>query len=218
MTAHENRTTTARSRARRAIAAAIAAALCLVVAAAPAGAAKRKPRAYTVKATSGALKLTFTPKVWSSLNTSTGTSAGKNASAVTPATVTAPGTLSFPITMGSLNSVTGRGSVAATGGLTIESHLSFAGLFTSSSSSSVNSPVAVLGATSKVTVSSPNLIPSSGVSLFRLNTFRMKVTGGRHSVSLTRIPAKLTAAGALFFGAGFSAGEPVGAVTIQIKG
>jgi hypothetical protein len=218
MPVHESRRTTAPERPPRVMAGALVAALCLCVAAAPAAAAKKKPRAYTVKATSGALTLTFTAKVWATLNSSAGTSAGKNASAAAPATVTAPGDLSFPITLGSLNSVTGRGSVSASGGLTIESHLSFGGLFTSSSSSSVNSPVASLGATSKVTVSSPSLIPSSGVSLFRLNTFHMKVVGSRHSVSLTKIPAKLTAAGALFFGPGFAAGQQVGAITIQIKG
>ena len=217
MLAHESRTTSAWRPARRVIGGVLLAALCMCAVAAPAGAAK-KPKAYTVKATSGALTITFTAPVWASLNSSTGTTVGKSAAAVTPATATSAGALSFPVTGGSLNSVSGRGSVSAAGGLAIESHLSFGGLFTSSSSSSVSDPVASFGATSKITFSSPNLIPSTGVSLLRLNTFHMKVAGGRHAVSLTRIPAKLTAAGALFLGPGFAAGEQVGSVTIQIKG
>jgi len=220
MPAPENLTMTASGgRIPRLTATALAAAaLCVCVAAVPAGAAKKKPKTFTVKARSGTMTLTFTPAAWAALNSSTGGSVGENAAALAPATLTAPGVVSFPIARGSLNSRTGTGSVSATGALNIESHLSFAGLFTTSSNATANNPIASFGAASNVTFSSPNFIPTKGLSLFRLNTFHMKVAGGRHSVSLTKIPAKLTTAGARFFSVGFSAGQQIGAITVQIKG
>lgn len=206
-------------RTRRSCAAVIAvAALCLCAGAAPASAARKRAKAYTVNATSGAITVTFSPAVWAALNSSTGTSSGRNVTPLAPATVPSPGTLRFPVARGSLNSLTGRGSVSASGGLAIESHLSFGGLLTSSAASSVMSPVASLGASSNVTVDAPNMIPPRSVALFRLNTFHMRVAGGRHAVSLSKIPVRLAAAGALFLGPGFSLGQEIGTITIQIKG
>jgi hypothetical protein len=179
--------------------------------------AKKKPKGFTVKATSGTMTLTLSAQTWTRINSSLGSTVGTTTTAIAPAAANPTGTLTFPITHGSLNSVSGHGTVNAQGGLTIESHLSVAGFFNSSSSVTANSPVASLGTTSKVTMTSENFKPPS-VALLTLNLSRIKVLGSRHAVSLSKIPASLTALGVAFFGSSFHTGEKIGTVSIQIKG
>lgn len=185
---------------------------------AAASAAAKKPKAYTVKAASGTLTITWVAKVWSSLNSSLGSTVGTKTTAVAPAAETASGVLTFPITDGSLNSVTGRGTLNASGGIATESHLSVGGLFESSSSASVSSPVITIASASKITITSSNFTPPTGVPLFTLNTAHVKAVGSKHSVTLSKIPAEITALGADAFGSGLQANEVIGTATIQIKG
>lgn len=181
---------------------------------APAG-ASAKTKGYTVKAASGTLAITFTPTIWASLNSSEGKALGKSATALTPATATPAGVLTFPITHGSLNSATGRGKVSARGGLMLESHINL-GIFESSSSASAAEPVVSIGATSTITMTSANFTPPS-VPLITLRTAHVKAVGGRHAVSLSKIPATLTQAGAEFFGSAFTVGEQIGTATVVIR-
>ena len=74
-----------------------------------------------------------------------------------------------------------------------------------------------LGASSNVTMTSENFTPHN-VSLLSLNLSKAKRTGSRHAVSLSKIPASLTAVGVQFFGSSFHTGEQIATVTIQIKG
>jgi hypothetical protein len=46
----------------------------------------------------------------------------------------------------------------------------------------------------------------------------VRALGSRHAVTLNKIPANLTAAGAQFFGSSFKAGQRIATVTIQAKG
>ena len=66
-------------------------------------------------------------------------------------------------------------------------------------------------------LSSANFSPSK-VALFKLATGHVKALGGRHSVTLNKIPASLTPAGLQFFGSIFKAGVTVATVTIAAKG
>jgi len=177
----------------------------------------KKSKGFTVKAKSGTMTLTFSSQAWTRINGSTGSTVGTATTPVAPATANATGAFTFPITHGSLNSASGRGTVNAQGGLMIESHLSLGGFFNSSSSASASSPVVSLGTTSKVTMTSANFTPPS-VPMLALNLSKGKRTGSRHAVSLSKIPATLTAPGAQFFGSSFRAGEQIATVTIQIKG
>jgi hypothetical protein len=218
----------ARSRPQRALTAMLSAVLCVSIlaagvatsvadASARQASSKKKPKGFTVKVKSGTMTLALTSQAWSSINSSAGSAVGTMTTPVAPATSNSTGTLTFPIDRGSLNSASGNGTVDAQGGLTIESHLSVAGLFSSSSSASAENPVVSLGKTSKVTLTSQNFTPAS-VALFTLNIGKLKPSGSRHAVSFSRLPAILTAPGAQFFGSSFHAGEQIGTVTIQIKG
>jgi hypothetical protein len=211
------------TRARRALTSVLLATLTIAaagsaVSAAAASAAAHKPKAYTVKATSGTLTITWSSKVWSSLNSSLGSTIGTKTTAVAPAAETASGVITFPITHGSLNSATGRGTLDANGGISTESHLDVGGLFESSSSASVSSPVITIASASKVTITSSNFTPPTGVTLFTLNTAHVKAVGSKHSVTLSKIPTEITALGVDAFGSGLQANEVIGTATIQIKG
>jgi hypothetical protein len=204
-----------RARTQRAAVGIVAAILSLSILAS--GAEAKKSKGFTVKAKSGTMTLTFSSQAWTRINSSTGSTVGTATTPVAPATASSTGVFTFPITHGSLNSASGRGTVNAQGGLMIESHLSLGGFFNSSSSASASSAVVSLGATSKVTMTSANFTPPS-VPMLALNLGKGKRTGSRHAVSLSKIPATLTAPGAQFFGSSFHAGEQIATVTIQIKG
>jgi hypothetical protein len=218
----------ARTRTQRALTAILAAALCLSIlavgaatssadASARQASSKKKSKGFTVKVKSGTMTLVLSSQAWSSINSSAGSAVGTMTTPIAPATSNSTGTLTFPINRGSLNTASGKGTVDAQGGLTIESHLTVAGLFSSSSSASAENPVVSLGKTSEVTLTSQNFTPAS-VALLTLNIGRIKPSGSRHAVSFSKIPAILTAPGAQFFGSSFHAGEQIGTVTIQIKG
>jgi hypothetical protein len=185
-------------------------------AAARAQAAKKKSKGFTVKLKGGTLTIAFTSAAWSSLS---GGSAdvGTATTPTAPATSTPTGSFSFPISGGTLNSLTGKGSVSAKGGFTIDRHLSLPGLFESSSSASAENPSASLGSSPSLVLSSANFTPSS-VALFKLATTHVKALGNKHGVTLNKIPASLTPAGLQFFGDTFKAGETVATITIAAKG
>lgn len=177
---------------------------------------KKKHASFTVKVTGGTMTLAFTAPAWAVIDGGSPT-VGTVTSAVAPATATGTGTFTLPIGHGSLNSATGRGTVDATGGLAIESHVSLAGLFESSSSATASNPVALLSSSSQLSLTSANFNPST-VPMFALNIAHVKVVGSRHSVTLSAIPATLTAPGVEFFGSSFQAGEQIATVTIAAKG
>lgn len=216
-----------RSRARRAILAAtlapaLAAPAVMLAGAVPAAArataaSAKKHRGVPVKVKSGTLTLTFTATAWSSLSGGSAT-VGTETIAVTPATVSTTGSFTFPISGGTLNSVTGKGTVRATGGFTISRHLSIAGLFESSSEDSASNPTAVVAATSTLELTSQNFTPPSNVPVIKLNMAHVKVIAGKHSVTISRIPASLTKLGLEFFGGSFKEGETVATVTVAAKG
>ena len=124
---------------------------------------------------------------------------------------------SFPITGGTLNSASGQGTVASSGGFTISHHLSVGGLFESSSTVTAESPTASLGKSSSLILNSANFTPPR-VPLFQLSTAHVKVIGSKSAVTLNQIPATLTPAGLQFFGSTFKAGVTVATVTIIAKG
>ncbi len=143
---------------------------------------------------------------------------GTETTATAPATVTPTGSFTFPISGGTLNSVTGKGTVKSTGGFTISRHLSIAGLFESSSEYSASTPTAVLGSTSMLELSSPSFNPPSNVPVIKLNVSHVKVIGTKHAVTLSKIPASPTKLGLDLLGSSFKEGETVATVTIAVKG
>lgn len=179
-------------------------------------AARKKSKGFSVKLKSGTLTIAFTTASWSKISGGNPT-VGVTTTPTEPATSTPTGTFTFPISSGTLNSLTGRGLVGAKGGLTISSHLSIGGLFESSSTASASLPFATLGASSTLTLSSANFRPSA-VAMFKLATTHVKAVGSRHAVTLSKIPASLTPAGLQFFGSSFKAGETVATVSIAAKG
>jgi hypothetical protein len=189
--------------------------LCLAGLPASAAAAKKKHRGYTVKVKTGTLTLTFTSVALKSIDSGSAT-VGTVTTPVAPATSATAGVFTFPLTKGTLNSATGYGTLAAQGGLTIESHLNLAGLFESSSTASAANPSASLGRSSLLSLTSANFTPST-VAFFTLSLAHLKVTGSRHSVTISRIPALLTAPGAQFFGGSFKEKQQIATVTIQAK-
>jgi len=176
---------------------------------------KKKSKSFTVKVKSGTLTIAFTSTAWASLsggNTAVGT-------ATTPtgaATSTPTGSFSFPITGGTLNSASGQGTVASSGGFTISRHLNVS-FFESSSTASAENPTASLGKSSSLILNSANFTPPR-VPLFQLSTAHVKVIGSKSAVTLNQIPATLTPAGLQFFGSSFKAGVTVATVTILAKG
>jgi hypothetical protein len=179
-------------------------------------AAKKKHKGFAVKLKSGTLTIAFTSAAWSSLSGGSAT-VGTTTTPTPPATSTPAGSFSFPISGGTLNSVSGRGSVSSKGGFTIARHLSIAGFFESSSSASASNPSAALGSSASLVLTSANFTPPN-VALFKLTTTRVKASGSKHAVSLSKIPASLTPAGLQFFGSTFKAGETVATVSIAAKG
>jgi Htaa len=177
--------------------------------------ASTKKKGFTVKVKSGTLTLTLTAQAQSDIDSGSAT-VGRIATPISPATATGA-VYSFPISHGTLNSATGHGTVGSSGGLTLESHLSIAGLFESSSSASASNPSASLNRTSMLDLTSANFSPPT-VPMFTLNLAHAKVTGNRHSISIKGIPALLTAAGVQFFGATFKTAQEIATVTIAAKG
>ncbi len=198
----------------------LASSAALLIDAAPATAraqiAAKKKRGVAVKLKSGTLTIAFSTTSWSKISGGSPT-VGITTTATEPATASSTGTFTFPISGGTLNSVSGRGTVASKGGFTISSHLSIAGFFESSSSASASNPSASLGSSSTLVLTSSNFTPSN-VALFKLSTTHVKTVGSRHAVSLSKIPASLTPAGLQFFGSSFKAGETVATVSIAGKG
>ncbi len=192
--------------------AAAAAIAALFLAAAPAAGAK----GFTVKAKSGTITLSFSAEALKTIDSGSST-VGTITTPIAPATDAVPGTFVFPISHGTLNSASGKGSVSAHGGLQIESHLKLSGLLESTTSASASNPSAVIGGSSTLSLTSPNFTPST-VALFTLGTAHPKVSGSRHAVTVSRVPAHLTAAGAQFFGGSFKAGQQIATLTIQAKG
>jgi hypothetical protein len=168
----------------------------------------------------GSMTLTFTSRAWSKL------AAGSASGPPTPQTSTtpiAPATASanvfrFPIIGGSLNSRSGRGTVTASGGISIVSGGTNP-YFASSASGSVNDPVAAIGATSTVAVTSENFSPPA-VTLLRLGAGHVKRSARGNEVTISGIPASVALAGQQFFGiaAGFNVGEALGTLTIRATG
>jgi Htaa len=198
----------------------LASSAAMVVDASPAAArahvaAKKKSKGVAVKLKSGTLAIVFTPSSWSRISGGSPT-VGTTTTAIAPATGTATGGFSFPISGGTLNSVSGRGSVSSKGGFTIASHLSIAGFFESSSSASASNPSASLGSSATLILTSSNFTPPN-VPLFKLATTHVKAIGSKHAVTLNKIPASLTPAGLQFFGSSFKAGETVATVSIAGK-
>lgn len=179
----------------------------------------KKPGATgsTIKVKGGSVTLTFTSQAWSKLSSSVGNTFSRTTTPIAPATATSSGAFTFPLTSGSLNSATGRGSVSASGGLTVASSTNVAGLFGSSSSATANSPVLAIGATSTLTMTSENFTPPT-VPLLDLSTSAIKPHGSGAAITLSNIPATLTAPGQQFFGSSFHAGEEIATVTIQATG
>jgi Htaa len=226
----EIETSSPRARRRRTPTGIVAAMLCLSifafgVASSPAFASvaqagakkKKKKKAFTIKLTGGTATLTFTTQAWSDLNSSAGSTVGTMTTPLAPATSSSPGVLTFPVSGGSLNSSTGHGTVDAQGGFTIESHLSVAGLFSSSSSATAENPVLSLGTTSELTMSSQNFTPPS-VPLFTLSLGKLRPTASHHAITIAKVPALLTTAGTELFGSSFHAGEAIATVSIQATG
>jgi hypothetical protein len=185
----------------------------IAVGAGPAGASTHK-KGVTVKVKTGTLTIVFDEATLKSIDSGS-PAVGTVTSAVTPATEPSAGTLVFPISHGSLNSVSGHGTIAASGGFTIESHLDV-GFFESSSSATATSPSASLARTSQMTMTSTNFKPST-VAFFTLGLAHAKVSGNRHGVSVSKLPVSLTSAGVLLFGASFKAGEQIATATIVAK-
>jgi len=177
---------------------------------------RKKSKGFTVKLKSGTLTIAFSSAAWSSLS---GGSAvvGTATTPTAPATSTPTGSFSFPISGGTLNSASGKGTVSAKGGFTIARHLSVGGLFESNSSVSAENPSASLNTSPTMALTSANFKPST-IALFKLSTTHVKAIGSKHAVTLNRIPASLTPAGLQFFGGTFKAGETVATVTIAAKG
>ncbi len=188
--------------------------LALFALAAPAAAAKHHGKGFTVKVKSGTLTLAFTAETLKSIDSGSPT-VGTVTTPVAPATA-ASGVFTFPIDKGSLNSATAHGTFAAQGGFTIESHLSLAGLFESSSSAGAANPAATLGRSSTMTLTSASFSPPT-VPVFTLGLTHAKVAGSRRQVSITKLPVSLTAIGAQFFGSAFKAGEQIATATIVAK-
>jgi Htaa len=199
----------------------VASTAAMAVSAAPAvahahAAKKKKSKGFAVKLKSGTLTIAFSSASWSKISGGSAT-VGTTTTAVPPATATPTGSFSFPISGGTLNSVTGRGSVSAKGGITVSSHISIVGFFESTSGASASNPSGSLGSSATLVLTSSNFTPPN-VALFNLLTTHVKALGSKHAVTLNKIPATLTPAGLQFFGSAFKAGETVATVTIVAKG
>jgi hypothetical protein len=174
-------------------------------------------RGVAVKIKSGTITLTLTASALATIDRGTAT-LGSHAGPIAPASEATPGSFTFPISKGTLNSVTGHGSVSAKGGLMSESHLDVGGLLEESNSATGTGPVLAIGTTASLSITSPNFTPST-VAILNLNLKHAKVSGTHHAVTISKVSATLSSTGAEFFlnGAVLKAGTQLGTVTIQAK-
>jgi hypothetical protein len=181
------------------------------------GRRKRAGRRRTFAIRGGSITLTFTATAWSKLNrSSTGNGLSSSTSATPIAPATASGTsFTFPITGGSLNRVSGRGSLTASGGIEISSTGTSSFLTTSTSGSAAN-PLVALGATSTVTVTSENFTPPT-VTLLGLALAGVRPYAKGNELLISDIPATVTTAAQQLFGiaGSFNVGEEIGTLTIR---
>ncbi|HEY1833138.1 MAG TPA: HtaA domain-containing protein [Solirubrobacteraceae bacterium] len=174
-------------------------------------------KGVSVKINGGSLAIAFSAKAWSAIDSGS-TTAGSHTSAIVPGAEATPRTFVFPFAKGTLNSVTALGTLSAKGGLRTETHL-ISGLFETASSATATGPLISIspdGAT--LSMNSPNADPPK-LTIFKLALAHAKVLGTRHSVTISKIPAILTSAGAPFFLDGsIRAGQQIATVTIRAKG
>jgi hypothetical protein len=171
-----------------------------------------------IRIKSGTVTITFSSKAWSTLD-SLSTTLGERTSAIAPAKETAPGSFVLPISNGTLNSVTAQGTLGAKGGLRTEDHVALpGGLLESTSSATATGPaISIAASGAKLSMRSPNADPPL-LSIFKLSLGHAKVLSTSHSVTVSKIGALVTAAGAPFFLSGsIKAGQEIATVTIRAK-
>jgi hypothetical protein len=178
---------------------------------------KKQPakKAANVTVTAGTETLTFNAQVVQALE-----KAKVTTTAVSPATGALSSGFVFSLSGGTLNPATGLGSLTSTGGITFATSFSVPGLFSSESNSTISEPALALTATPTMSFTSEQASPPT----FPFATVSLK---GVHPVAhgavitLTNLPASLSATGVLFlnqFASGaFSAGEALGTVTVQVS-
>jgi hypothetical protein len=173
---------------------------------------------FAVKVKSGTITLTLSATALATIDRGSAT-LGSHLSVIAPATEATPGSFRFPISKGTLNSVTAHGSVSAKGGLMSESHLDVGGLLEQSSTATGTAPALVIASSARLSITSPNFTPST-VAIINLSLKHAKVRSTRHSVTISKISATLSSTGAQFFlnSAVLKAGSQLGTVTIQAKG
>jgi hypothetical protein len=170
-----------------------------------------------VKLKGGTITLTLSATALATIDRGTAT-LGSHAGAIAPATETTPGSFTFPISKGTLNSVTAHGSVDAKGGLMTESHVDVNGLLEESSTATGTAPALVISSTSRLSITSPNFTPST-VSILNLSLKHAKVSAKKHSLTISNVSATLSSTGAQFFlnSVVLKAGARLGTVTIRAK-
>jgi hypothetical protein len=136
---------------------------------------------------------------------------------VSPATGALSSGFVFPIAGGTLNPVTGLGSITTTGGITFATSFSVPGLFSSESNATAAEPALKLSSASTLSLTSAQVSPP---------TFPFATVKGVHpsshagAIALLNMPVSLTSTGAQFLGqfatGAFTAGEAIGTITVQV--
>jgi hypothetical protein len=197
-----------------------------IVAAAPAHASKKSKKhkkakkkkaakkAASVKVTAGSETLVFNTQAVQALE-----KAKVSLASVSPASGALASGFVFPLAGGTLNPSTGFGSLTTTGGITFSTSFGVPGLFSAGSEATISEPSLALGSSSALSFTSQQASPPT----FSFATISLKgvhpVVNGA-AMTLTNLPASLTATGVQFLGefasGAFSAGEAIGTVTVQV--
>ncbi len=137
---------------------------------------------------------------------------------VSPATGALATGFVFPLSAGTLNSVTGLGSVTGTGGIEFATSFSVAGLFSTETNATISEPALALNSTPTLSLTSQQANPPT----FPFGTASLKgVRPVSHAgtITLSNLPVSLTSTGAQFFNqfasGAFTAGEAAGTLTVQ---
>jgi Htaa len=167
----------------------------------------------SVKVTGGTETLVFNTEVMQALE-----KAKASLIAVGPAIGALTSGFVFPLSGGTVNRSTGFGSLSTTGGITFSTSFSVPGLFSSGSEATISEPSLGLGSTSSLSFTSqqasPPTFPFATVSLKGVHPVVSATT-----ITLTNLPASLTATGVQFLGefasGAFTSGEVVGTLNVQ---
>jgi hypothetical protein len=176
---------------------------------------KTPKKTASVKITAGTETLTFNTQTVQALE-----KAKVSVAAVSPATGALASGFVFPLAGGTLNSSSVVGSLKTTGGITLSTSFSVAGLFSGGSEATISEPALALGSSSTLSFTSQQASPPT----FPFATIALKgvhpaVSGA--AITLTNLPLALTATGVQFLGefasGAFTTGEVVGGVTVQVS-